>query len=257
MVSVGDQDRLELPLTLAKFLEALHRMPTNKSPGIDGLTMEFYRVFWDVLGPDLVTVWAGSLQSRVLPLSCSSDYKVVAKAILLRLGSVLVDVIHPDQTYTVPGCTILDNLYLVRDLLELGCRDGLSFALLSLDQEKAFDRVDHGYLLSTLQVFGFRPQFVGFLRVLYTSAECLVRLNWTLTEPVSFRRGVQQGCPLLGQLYALAIEPFLCLLHRRLMVLVLREPELRLVLSAYADDVLLMVQDPDDLVRVEACQAIY
>ncbi|CAM2096609.1 unnamed protein product [Caretta caretta] len=39
--------------------------------------------------------------------------------------------------------------------------------------------------------------------------------------------------------------------------LVLREPELRLVLLAYADDVLLVVQDPGDLARVEACQAIY
>ncbi|CAM2112987.1 unnamed protein product [Caretta caretta] len=111
----------------------------------------------------------------------------------------MADVVHPDQTYTVPGRSIFDNLFLVRDLLELGRRDGLSFALLSLDQEKAFDRVDHGYLLSTLQAFGFGPQFG----------------------------------------------------------LVLREPELRLVLSAYADDVLLVVQDPGDLARVEACQAIY
>ncbi|CAM2113357.1 unnamed protein product [Caretta caretta] len=209
-------------------------MPTNKSPGMDGLTVEFYRAFWDVLGPDLVTVWAESLQGGVLPLSCSTDYKVVAKAISLRLGSVLADVIHPDQTYTVPGLTIFDNLYLVRVLLDLGCRDGLSFALLSLDQEKAFDRVDHGYLLVTLRAFGLGPQFVGFLQVLYASAECLVRLNWTLTEPVSFGRGV-----------------------RRLTGLALREPELRLVLSAYADDVLLVVQDPGDLARVEACQAVY
>ncbi|CAM2105795.1 unnamed protein product [Caretta caretta] len=145
----------------------------------------------------------------------------------------MADVIHPDQTYSVPGRSIFDNLFLVRDLLELGRRDGLSFALLSLDQEKAFDRADHGYLLSTLQAFGFGPQFVSFLRVLYASAECLVRLNWTLTEPVSFGRGVQQGCPLSGQLYTLAIEPFLCLLHRRMTGLVLQEPELRLVLSAY------------------------
>ncbi|CAM4578590.1 unnamed protein product, partial [Caretta caretta] len=43
----------------------------------------------------------------------------------------------------------------------------------------------------------------------------------------------------------------------RMTGLVLREPELRLVLSAYADDVLLVVQDPGDLARVEACQAIY
>ncbi|CAM4708425.1 unnamed protein product [Lepidochelys kempii] len=39
--------------------------------------------------------------------------------------------------------------------------------------------------------------------------------------------------------------------------LVLWEPELQLVLSAYANDVLLAVQDPGDLARVEACQAIY
>ncbi|CAM2114727.1 unnamed protein product [Caretta caretta] len=258
-------------------------MPTNKSPGMDGLTVEFYCVFWDVLGLDLVIVWAESLQSRVLPLSCrravlallpkkgdlrdlrnwrpvsllSTDYKVVAKAISLQLGSMLADVVHPYQTYTVPGRTIFDNLYLVRDLLEMGRRDGLSFVLLSLDQEKAFDRVDHGYLLGTLRAFGFGPQFVGFLQVLYADAECLVRLNWTLTEPGSFGRGVRQGCPLSGQLYALAIEPFLRLLRQRLTELVLRELELRLVLSAYADNVLLVVQDPDDLVRVEACQAMY
>ncbi|CAM5165421.1 unnamed protein product [Eretmochelys imbricata] len=265
----------------SSFME--HHPMVNKSPGMDGLTVEFYRAFWDILGPDLVTVWAESLQSGVLPLSCrravlallpkkgdlrdlrnwrpvsllSTDYKIVAKAISLRLGSVMADVVHPDQTYTVPGRSIFDNLFLVRDLLELGRRDGLSFAVLSLDQEKAFDRVDHGYLLGTLQAFGFGPQFVSFLRVLYASAECLVRLNWTLTELVSFGRGVRQGCPLSGQLYALAIEPFLCLLRRRMTGLVLRELELRLVLSAYADDVLLVVQDPGDLARVEACQAIY
>ncbi|CAM2097065.1 unnamed protein product [Caretta caretta] len=193
MVSASNRDRLELPLTLAEFSEALRHMPTNKSPGMDGLTVEFYHVFWDVLSPDLVTVWAESLQSGVLPLSCSMDYKIVMKAILLRLGSVLVDVIHPDQTYTVLDHSIFDNLFLVRDLLELGRRDGLSFALLSLDQEKAFDRVDHGYLLNTMRLTG----------------------------------------------------------------LVLWEPELQLVLSVYADDMLLVVQDSGDLARVEACQAIY
>ncbi|CAM2096314.1 unnamed protein product [Caretta caretta] len=229
-VSMSDRDRLELPLTLAEFLEALHRMPTNKSPSMDGLTVEFYHMFWDILSLDLVTIWAKSLQSRVLPLSCSTDNKIVVKAISLRLGSVLADMIHPDQTYTVPDRSIFDKLFLVRDLLELGHRDDQSFALLPLDQEKVFDRVDHGYLLSTLQVFGFGPQFVGFLRVLYASTECLFKLNWTLTEPVIFGR-------LTG--------------------LVLWEPELRLVLLAYADGVLLVIQDPGDLVRVEACQAIY
>ncbi|CAM2113673.1 unnamed protein product [Caretta caretta] len=241
-VSTGDRDPLELPLTLAEFSEALCRMPTNKSLGMVGLTVEFYRMIWDVLCPDLVTIWAESLQSGVLLLSCrravlalllkkgdlcnlqnwrpvsllSTDYKVIAKAILLWLGSVLVDVVHPELTYTIPGRTIFDNVY----------RSGISWSL-----------------------------SVGM--VLFAYAECLVRLNWSLTEPVSFGQGVRQECPLSGQLYSLAIEPFLCLLCRRLTGLVLQEPELQLVLSAYANDLLLLVQDPGDLVWVEACQAVY
>ncbi|CAM2113491.1 unnamed protein product [Caretta caretta] len=35
-ISAGDQDQLELPLTLAEFSEALCLMPTNKSPSMDG-----------------------------------------------------------------------------------------------------------------------------------------------------------------------------------------------------------------------------
>ncbi|CAM2106655.1 unnamed protein product [Caretta caretta] len=290
-VSASNRDRQELPLTLAEFSEALRHMPTDKSPGMDGLTVEVYRMFWDILSPDLVTVWAKSLQSGVLPLSCrrallallpkrgdlhdlrnwcpisllSTDYKIVAKAISLRLGSVLADVIHPDQTYTIPDCRLgrlarveaCQAIYSAASSARVNWVKSSGLVVGDWRQEKAFDRVDHGYLLSTLRAFGFGPQFVGFLWVLYASAECLVRLNWTLTEPVSFRRGVQQGCPLLGQLYALAIEPFLCLLRRRLTGLLLWELELRLVLSAYADDVLLVVQDLGDLVQVEACQAIY
>ncbi|CAM2115990.1 unnamed protein product [Caretta caretta] len=248
-VSVGDRDRLELPLTLAEFSEALRRMPTNKSPGMDGLTVEFHRAFWDILGPDLVTVWAESLQSGVLPQSC----RRAVLALLPKKGDL-----RDLRNWRPVSLLSTDSKIVAKAIsLWLGRRDGLSFALLSLDQEKAFDRVDHGYLLSTLQAFGFGPQFVSFLRVLYASAECLVRLNWTLTEPVSFGRGVWQGCPLSGQLYTLEIKPFLCLLSRRMTGLVLREPELWLVLLAYADDILLMVQDPGDLARVEACQAIY
>ncbi|CAM2102600.1 unnamed protein product [Caretta caretta] len=109
-------------------------------------------------------------------------------------------------------------------------------------------------LLGTLLAFGFGPPFVRFLQVLYTSAECLVKPNWTLTEPIIFRQGMHLGCLLSGKLYTLAIKPFL---HRRSMGFMLHKLELRVVLSAYASNELLTVQDPGDLVQVEACQAIY
>ncbi|CAM2116176.1 unnamed protein product [Caretta caretta] len=256
MVSMGDRDRLELPLTLAELSEALCHITTDKSPGMDWLTVEFYHKPRSPCSQRRGTPATFGIDSLL-----STDYKVIAKAISLQLGSMLEDVVHPDQTYTILGWTIFDNLYLDRDILELGCRDRdileLSFSRLSLDQEEAFNRVDHGYLLGTLWAFSFRPQFVVFLQVLYASTECLVRLNWTLTELVSPGHGVHQGCLLSGQLYALATEPFLCRLRQRLIGLELWEPDLWLVLLAYADDVLLLVQDLGDLVPVKACQAIY
>ncbi|CAM2111029.1 unnamed protein product [Caretta caretta] len=62
-VSAGNWDWLELPLTLAEFSEALRLMLANKSLCMDGLTIDFYRMFWDVLSPDLITVWAESLEN--------------------------------------------------------------------------------------------------------------------------------------------------------------------------------------------------
>ncbi|CAM2114488.1 unnamed protein product [Caretta caretta] len=227
-VSASDRDQLELPLTLAEFPEALRRMPTNMSPGMDGLTVEFYHV----LGRPRPR--PSHRLGRVFAERGPPSFVQASRAHLIAEGGP-------------PRFTKLAS--------HLAPQHGLQNR--SKNQEKAFNRVDHAYLLNTLRAFGFAPQFVGFLQVLYASAECLVKLNWTLTEPVSFGRGVWQECPLSGQLYALAIEPFLCLLRRRFSGLVLREPKLWLVLSVYANDVLLVVQNSDDLAQVEACQAIY
>ncbi|CAM4605613.1 unnamed protein product, partial [Caretta caretta] len=141
-VSMGNRDRLALPLTLAKFLEALYLMPTNKFLGMDGLTVEFYRMFWDVLVHRLGQVIGEQDPPPVMQVRSASLAANEGGPLQSPELSVLVDLVHPDQTYTAPGCTIFDNLYLVRDLLELGCRDGLSFTLLSLDQEKVFDWMD-------------------------------------------------------------------------------------------------------------------
>ena len=74
------------------------------------------------------------------------DYKIATRAISGRLLGVLGSVIGADQTCGVPGRTISENLSLRQDLLEYVDRENLPLALLSLDQEKAFDQVDWGFL---------------------------------------------------------------------------------------------------------------
>jgi hypothetical protein len=85
-------------------------------------------------------------------------------------------------------------------------REDLPVALLSLDQQKAFDRVDWGFLLRILERFNFGPSFCSWIKLFYTDVESAVVINgWTSTffKP---SRAVRQGCPLSPLVYVLCIE---------------------------------------------------
>ena len=134
------------------------------------------------------------------------DYKIATRAISGRLLAAIGSVVGTDQTCGVPGRRISENLFLVRDLLDYMERDDLPVALLSLDQEKAFDRVDWGFHLRILATFKFGPSFCSWIKLFYTNIESAVVANgWTSTF---FRpsRGARQGCPLSPLLYVLCIE---------------------------------------------------
>ena len=74
-----------------------------------------------------------------------------------RLQVIISDQIGLEQTYAVKGRSTQDNLNLIREVLE-GGEDGTEVALISLDQSKAFDRVDHRFLASVLETAEFNPQ---------------------------------------------------------------------------------------------------
>ena len=224
---------LDAPLTAGDLKSSLDAMSPNKSPGVDGIPAEFYSAFWPELAPDFTALAAELLEGRVplpyqhhlgvltlthkrgpkgdlanwrpIALLCV-DYKLLAKAMATRLRAVLPTLVHPDQTCSVPGRTVFENLYLVRDVVDLANRASSPAAILALDQEKAFDKVDHGFLLSTLTTFGFGPRFVGFIGGISAGALARVVNNGFHTPDFPVERGIRQGCPLSLPLYTLVAE---------------------------------------------------
>ena len=79
------------------------------------------------------------------------DYKICSKALSSRLSLVLEKVVTPDQTCSVPGRSISSNLVILRDMLDYIDRTNEPGIIISLDQEKAFDRVDCTFLMNLLK----------------------------------------------------------------------------------------------------------
>ena len=155
-------------LSIAEVLVALKGMSKGKAQRSDGLPPEFYLALWDVMGVDLVEVLNSSLTAGALPLSqrtalislifkkgdraehknwrpitlLNANYKICARTLGGRLLSVLHYIIAPDQTCGVRGRFIGENVALLRDVVDCANEADLPVAILALDQEKAFDRVD-------------------------------------------------------------------------------------------------------------------
>ena len=83
-----------------------------------------------------------------------------------------------------------------------------------LDFEKAFDRVDHSYLLQVLRHYGFPTAFVDMVRVIYSGRRSNILVNGHLSSSFHIKRGVLQGDPLSPLLFVLALEPMCQLLRQ-------------------------------------------
>ena len=209
--------------------EALTSMARRKAPGLDGLLAAFYLKFWSVLGQDLVQVLNSCYQAGSLTLSLSFkkgdrldmrnwrpisllnvDYKLAAHAVAASLLKVIHLIVAKDQTCGVPGRYIGENVAFLRDVVSYATTFDAPVVILSLDQEKAFDRVDWNFMHSTLRTMGFGASFLKWVNLFYTSVQSSVNVNGYLSQFFSLSRGVRQGCPLSPLLYVLVAEVLAC-----------------------------------------------
>ena len=266
-----NQEKCEGALALSKCSEALSQMQTNKSPGVDGFPVEFYRRFWSSLGQDLVELLNYSYEHGQLsdsqkqgiirllykkddplllknwcPISLlNTDYKICTKVLANRLKKVLSVILSEDQTCGVPGRSIYENLFLLRDTLDYIDHKQLSAALISLDQDKAFHGVNHGLLQRVLTRFNFGPSFRQWVNIVYTEIHSCVLNNGWLSAKIKLHRGVQQGCPLSPLLYCLVAETLGQAIRRDNSIRGIPIPgaNKQSKVSQYADDTTLILTD--------------
>jgi hypothetical protein len=192
-LSEESRQSCESIISKEEILSSLKRMKNGKCPGSDGLPKEFYTEYIHLFIDEFVKVANLSFQQGILPeslrhgiitLLCKDksqpeflknwrpisllnvDYKLISKSLTNRISSVLSEVIHIDQTCSVKGRSIQDNLHLLRNISEYVNEKNLKCAIVSIDQTKAFDRVSHNFLFQVLKAFGFGNNFIDYCIVI-------------------------------------------------------------------------------------------
>lgn len=247
-------------------------MKHNRSPGSDGLTVEFYVKFWRLLGKPFTSLvnrllsegtLSASQREGLITLLCKDesrstdlrawrpitllncDYKLIAKCLCVRLTPVLNTVLGPYQACCVQGRSTQLHGLAVKDLLLWANTRKLPGIFCSFDQEKAFDTVSHRYLFRVLDEAGFSVGFRRMVQALYSRPTSAVLIQDRVSEAFIVRRGVRQGDPLSPALYVLAIEPLLQRLScdSRISKFLLPPGSPPVALFAYADDLSIVVPD--------------
>ena len=253
--------------------QAVLKIKNKRSPGLDGLTPEFYKYFYDdikdlymkminetfVYGelPDtmreaiLTLIYKKGdkdLLKNYRPISLTNyDYKIIAFILARRLQTVIKAIVNEDQSGYIKGRYIGYNIRMIEDLVDFTEYFNLMGCIICLDFEKAFDSVNWYFMFRTLEQFNFGDSFVKWIKILYNKPSICCKNNGWISESFKAERGIRQGCPVSALLFLLVVE---------IMAIQIRNnPHIKgfdiignnFKLTQYADDTTLLLSDLDSI----------
>lgn len=270
MIDAEDNDAFAAPFTLHEITEALNLSANNKSPGCDGIIVEFYKTVWDEIGTDVTKMlnivlkraklcFSHTMGLVVLVPKCNkpksvddyrpitllnADFKLLTRAITMRLCNLASKLIHPMQVRRGGVRNINAALCDLRDLINCYSVTKRKGCLLALDFKGAFNSLRHDYLFLVLKKRGFAGEAIKMFQTVTGSAKSRIVINGALSASFPVQKSVRQGCPLSAVLFAIALSPLVANLCRQLEGLTIGVCSL--AVSAYADDVVMTLRSLEE-----------
>ena len=147
--------------------------------------------------------------TQFCPISlCNTLYKLVSQILVQRHKPYMAEIINPCQAGFVLRRRTSDNIILVQEVIHtLKYRKGRTgYISIKLDLEKAYDRLEWGFIKETLDFFQFPPNLITLIMNMISSTRLNILWNGTPFPEVVPSRGVRQGDPLSPYLFILCLE---------------------------------------------------
>ena len=78
--------------------------------------------------------------------------------------------------------------------------------IVSIDAEKAFDKIQHLFMIKTLHKMGIDGTYLNIIKAIYDEPTANIILNGEKLKAFPLRSGTRQGCPLSPLLFNIVLE---------------------------------------------------
>ncbi|KAL6084450.1 hypothetical protein STEG23_009704 [Scotinomys teguina] len=118
--------------------------------------------------------------------------------------------------------------------------------IISLDAEKAFDKIQHPFMMKTLERVGIQGTFLNIIKAIYSKPTANIKLNGEKLKAIPLKLGTRQGCPLSPYLFNIVLEVLTRAIrqHKEIKGIQIRKEEVKL--SLFADDMIVYLSDPQN-----------
>ena len=120
--------------------------------------------------------------------------------------------------------------------------------IISIDAEKAFDKIQHPFMIKTIQEAGIEGTYLNIIKAIYDKPTANIILNGEKLKAFPLESGTRQGCPLSPLLFNIILGFWVTAIRAEKEVKGLQiEKEVKL--SLFADDMILYIEHPKDSTR--------
>ena len=214
------REEQEKQITLGDLEGAMKRMNNNKTPGEDGIPVDFYKVFWTKIKECYYKAILQIYEDRKLHSTASkgvlnlipkagkdtrliknlrpitllnTDYKIIEKAIADKMIPALETIIHTDQRGFMKNRRISVNIRKMLDIMHEADKQDLEAVVLSLDFVKCFDKCSFKILHGSLDFFKFGQIVKDWTGILYDNFTVKIQNNGHFSDSIPILKGVHQG----------------------------------------------------------------